>query len=58
MTESQRLAFSTLAFLGPLARAASLGRDYGYQGIELRLIDGNLIDPSLPSPVWNAEMTP
>ena len=49
MTESPRLAFSTLAFPATsLARAASLGRDYGYQGIELRLIDGNLIDPSMP----------
>jgi sugar phosphate isomerase/epimerase len=45
-----RLAFSTLAFPGTtLARAASLGRQYGYQGIELRLIDGELIDPSMPA---------
>jgi sugar phosphate isomerase/epimerase len=49
MTVSPRLAFSTLAFPAtPLTRAASLGRDYGYQGIELRLIDGHLIDPSMP----------
>ena len=50
MTGSSRLAFSTLAFPGTtLARAASLGREYGYQGIELRLIDGELIDPSMPA---------
>jgi sugar phosphate isomerase/epimerase len=49
MTGTSRLAFSTLAFPGTtLARAASLGSDYGYQGIELRLIDGELIDPSMP----------
>jgi sugar phosphate isomerase/epimerase len=42
-----RLAFSTLAFPGAtLARAAALGRDWGYAGIELRLIDGELIDPA------------
>jgi sugar phosphate isomerase/epimerase len=50
MTGSSRLAFSTLAFPGTtLARAAALGREYGYQGIELRLIDGELIDPSMPA---------
>jgi sugar phosphate isomerase/epimerase len=50
MTGSPRIAFSTLAFPGiTLARAASLGRRYGYQGIELRLIDGELIDPSMPA---------
>ena len=50
MTRSPRIAFSTLAFPGTtLARAASLGRRYGYQGIELRLIDGDLIDPSMPA---------
>jgi sugar phosphate isomerase/epimerase len=50
MTRSPRIAFSTLAFPGTtLARAASLGRRYGYQGIELRLIDGELIDPSMPA---------
>ncbi|HEX4094409.1 MAG TPA: sugar phosphate isomerase/epimerase [Trebonia sp.] len=50
MTGSSRLAFSTLAFPGTtLARAAALGSDYGYQGIELRLIDGELIDPSMPA---------
>jgi sugar phosphate isomerase/epimerase len=50
MTSSPRIAFSTLAFPGTtLARAASLGSQYGYQGIELRLIDGELIDPSMPA---------
>jgi sugar phosphate isomerase/epimerase len=50
MTGSSPLAFSTLAFPGTtLAKAASLGSEYGYQGIELRLIDGNLIDPSMPA---------
>jgi sugar phosphate isomerase/epimerase len=50
MTGSSRLAFSTLAFPGTtLARAASRGSEYGYQGIELRLIDGELIDPSMPA---------
>jgi sugar phosphate isomerase/epimerase len=55
MTGTSRLAFSTLAFPGTtLARAASLGREYGYQGIELRLIDGELIDPSMPASARNA----
>jgi sugar phosphate isomerase/epimerase len=50
MTGTSRLAFSTLAFPGTtLATAASLGSEYGYQGIELRLIDGELIDPSMPA---------
>jgi len=50
MIGSSRLAFSTLAFPGTtLARAAQLGSEYGYQGIELRLIDGDLIDPSMPA---------
>src|SRR5580698_4597023 len=50
MTRSPRIAFSTLAFPGTtLARAASLGHQYGYRGIELRLIDGELIDPSMPA---------
>jgi len=42
-----RLAFSTLAFPhATLATAASRGRGWGYAGIELRLIDGELIDPA------------
>jgi sugar phosphate isomerase/epimerase len=50
MTGTSRLAFSTLAFPGTtLAKAAALGSEYGYQGIELRLIDGELIDPSMPA---------
>ena len=39
-----RIAFSTLAFPdATLAAAVSLGRRWGYAGIELRLIDGELI---------------
>ena len=42
------IAFSTLAFPdASLASAVSLGRRWGYAGVELRLIDGQLIDPSL-----------
>ena len=43
-----RIAFSTLAFpAASLATALSLGRSWGYSGVELRLIDGELIDPSM-----------
>ena len=50
MSVPARVAFSTLAFPGAtLASAASLGRRLGYPGIELRLIDGELIDPSMPA---------
>jgi sugar phosphate isomerase/epimerase len=43
-----RIAFSTLAFPdATLAAAASAGRRWGYSGIELRLIDGELIDPAM-----------
>ncbi len=49
MSSPPRIAFSTLAFpAATLASAASLGRRWGYSGIELRLIDGELIDPSMP----------
>lgn len=45
---SPRLAFSTLAFPETdLATALSLGRSWGYAGVELRLIDGELIDPAM-----------
>jgi sugar phosphate isomerase/epimerase len=45
-----RVAFSTLAFPGTtLASAVSLGRRCGYAGVELRLIDGELIDPRMPA---------
>jgi len=45
-----RTAFSTLAFPGAsLATAVSLGRSWGYDGVELRLIDGELIDPAMPA---------
>jgi sugar phosphate isomerase/epimerase len=44
------VAFSTLAFPdATLASAVSLGRRWGYAGVELRLIDGELIDPSMPA---------
>ena len=43
-------AFSTLAFPGTtLASALSLGRRWGYADVELRLIDGELIDPRMPA---------
>ncbi len=43
------IAFSTLAFPEvSLATAVSLGRSYGYDGVELRLVDGELIDPRMP----------
>jgi sugar phosphate isomerase/epimerase len=46
----QRIAFSTLAFPdASLATAVSLGRKWGYGGVELRLIDGELIDPAMPA---------
>jgi sugar phosphate isomerase/epimerase len=42
------LAFSTLAFPSQsLAEAAAFGRRCGYEGIELRLVDGELIDPAM-----------
>jgi len=45
-----RIAFSTLAFPdATLAAAASAGRRWGYSGIELRLIDGEVIDPAMPA---------
>jgi sugar phosphate isomerase/epimerase len=44
------LAFSTLAFPGvTLAEAVSFGRACGYAGVELRLVDGALIDPAMPA---------
>jgi sugar phosphate isomerase/epimerase len=47
---SARIAFSTLAFPdATLASALSLARRWGYAGVELRLIDGELIDPSMPA---------
>ncbi len=50
MSVPPRIAFSTLAFPhATLASAASLGRRWGYTGIELRLIDGELIDSSMPA---------
>jgi sugar phosphate isomerase/epimerase len=47
---ARRIAFSTLAFPdATLAAAVELGRSWGYTGVELRLIDGELIDPSMPA---------
>ena len=44
------IAFSTLACPGmALADAVALGRSSGYAGVELRLIDGELIDPAMPA---------
>ena len=43
------IAFSTLACPdATLADAVALGRSSGYRGVELRLIDGELIDPAMP----------
>jgi sugar phosphate isomerase/epimerase len=43
-----RIAFSTLAFPeATLAEATALGRSLGYAAIELRLVDGQLIDSSI-----------
>jgi sugar phosphate isomerase/epimerase len=45
-----RIAFSTLAFPdATLAAAISAGRRWGYSGVELRLVDGELIDPAMPA---------
>jgi sugar phosphate isomerase/epimerase len=46
-----RVAFSTLAFPETtLASAVSLASRWGYAGVELRLIDGELIDPRMSAP--------
>jgi sugar phosphate isomerase/epimerase len=43
-----KFAFSTLACPGrPLEEALELGAAAGYEGVELRLIDGELIDPAM-----------
>jgi len=45
-----RLAFSTLACPGwTLDQVVDAARAYGYQGVELRLIDGELIDGAMPA---------
>jgi sugar phosphate isomerase/epimerase len=47
---ARRIAFSTLAFPdATFARAAALGSSWGYTGVELRLVDGELIDPAMPA---------
>ena len=41
-----KLAFTTLACPGwSVARVIEAARDYGYQGVEWRLLDGEVIDP-------------
>jgi fatty-acyl-CoA synthase len=43
------LAYSTLACPGwPLERCLEAAREYDYDGLELRLVDGELIDPAMP----------
>ena len=45
-----RLAFSTLACPGwTLPEVINAARRYGYDGVELRLIDGEVIDPAMPA---------
>src|SRR5260370_248828 len=45
-----RLAFSTLACPGwSLDQVVAAAHAYGYQGVELRLIDGELIDGAMPA---------
>src|SRR6476469_2190801 len=45
-----RIAFSTLALPeATLEEAVTLGHACGYAGLELRLIDGQMIDPSMPA---------
>jgi sugar phosphate isomerase/epimerase len=45
-----RLAFSTLACPGwSLDQVVAAAHAYGYQGVELRLIDGELIDAAMPA---------
>src|SRR4051812_16281670 len=45
---SMKLAFTTLACPDwSLEQAADAARRYGYEGLELRLLDGNLIGPDL-----------
>ena len=42
-------AFSTLGCPDwSLEQALATGREYGYQGVELRLVDGAFIDDSMP----------
>lgn len=44
-----KLAFSTLACpRWSVEEVAAAGKQYGYEGVEIRLIDGRLVDPSLP----------
>ena len=57
MSAGPRIVFSTLAFPDAgLATALSLGRSWGYGGVELRLIEGELIDPSMPTAARTARL--
>jgi sugar phosphate isomerase/epimerase len=45
-----KLAFSTLACPGwSLDRVAAAAREYGYDGVELRLVDGEILDAGMPA---------
>jgi sugar phosphate isomerase/epimerase len=45
-----KLAFSTLGCPGwSVQQVADNAREYGYQGVELRLLDGELIDSEMPA---------
>jgi sugar phosphate isomerase/epimerase len=45
-----RLAFSTLGCPEwPLERVVEAAGEYGYEGVELRILDGELVSPSLPA---------
>ena len=44
-----KIAFSTLGCPGwSLEQVTGAARDYGYEGVELRLLDGNVVPPDLP----------
>lgn len=44
-----KLAFSTLACpRWSVEEVAAAAKQYGYEGVEIRLIDGRVVDPSLP----------
>jgi sugar phosphate isomerase/epimerase len=49
--DEMKLAFSTLACPGwSVPQVIEAARRYGYDGVELRLIGGDVIDPALPGP--------
>lgn len=50
MSTRAKLAFSTLGCPGwSLDRVVSAAREYGYDGVELRLLDGEIINADLPA---------